>query len=308
MLVIQLMQKYLDSMHTDKPLQIKSAMCTDVKGYIYVEAYKEVHVREATLGLNNLFYRINQVPVNEMTDVMRVRASLGKKPLQRNSWVRVKKKDDYKDDLGQVVALENDGNHAIVRIIPRLHIYLTRDQEDGNRVRPPAKLFNPEEVRAIYDGDVQQRVAGGRKRFLYEGQEFEDGLMMKKYNVRSLRWGEAVVPSLTELERFKAGLGAHADEELLAAVAPSDLAPRAKFAPGDVVKVCEGDLKNIVGIVQSLHSASGAIIVMPTSTELLGSKDLFKKGLSFQPEQLQKWFKMGDHVKVLGAISPSPSS
>ena len=40
------MQKYLDSMHTEKPLQIKSAMCTDVKGYICVEAYKEVHAAE----------------------------------------------------------------------------------------------------------------------------------------------------------------------------------------------------------------------------------------------------------------------
>ena len=32
MLVIQLMQKFLDSMHTEKPIQIKSALCTDVKG------------------------------------------------------------------------------------------------------------------------------------------------------------------------------------------------------------------------------------------------------------------------------------
>ena len=48
--VISLMQKYLDSMHTDQPLQIKSAMCTDVKGYIYLEAYKEKHVRDADAG------------------------------------------------------------------------------------------------------------------------------------------------------------------------------------------------------------------------------------------------------------------
>ena len=61
MLVIQLMQKFLDSMHTDKPLQIKSAACTDIKGFIYIEAYKELHVREATQGLNNLFYKITQV-------------------------------------------------------------------------------------------------------------------------------------------------------------------------------------------------------------------------------------------------------
>ena len=46
--------------HTDKPLKISSALCTDFKGYIYVEAFKEAHVREATQGLNNLFYRIVQ--------------------------------------------------------------------------------------------------------------------------------------------------------------------------------------------------------------------------------------------------------
>ena len=40
------------------------------------------------------------------------------------------------------IAFVHRDHHAIVRIIPRLHIYLTRDQEDGNRVRPPAKLFN----------------------------------------------------------------------------------------------------------------------------------------------------------------------
>ena len=102
MLVISLMQKYLDSMHTDKPLQIKSAMCTDVKGYIYIEAYKEVHVREATQGLNHLFYRIQQVPNNEMTDVMRVRVASGKRPLVRGSWCRMKRNDEYKDDLCQV--------------------------------------------------------------------------------------------------------------------------------------------------------------------------------------------------------------
>lgn len=51
----------LPQQHTDKPLKISSALCTDFKGYIYVEAYKEAHVREATQGLNNLFYKIVQV-------------------------------------------------------------------------------------------------------------------------------------------------------------------------------------------------------------------------------------------------------
>jgi hypothetical protein len=39
----------------------QSALCTEIKGYIYVEAYKEAHVREATQGMNGLFFRITQV-------------------------------------------------------------------------------------------------------------------------------------------------------------------------------------------------------------------------------------------------------
>ena len=62
-------------------------------------------MRKAVQGLNNLFYRIEQVPTNEMTDVMRVRAP-DKAPIQRGTWVRMKRNDDYKDDLGQVVHLE----------------------------------------------------------------------------------------------------------------------------------------------------------------------------------------------------------
>ena len=163
------MQKYLDSMHTEKPLQIKSAMCTDVKGYIYIEAYKEVHVREATQGLNHLFYRIQQVPNQEMTDVMRVRVASGRRPLVRNSWCRMKQKGDYQDDLAQVVAIENDGNRATVRMIPRLRIYLTRgndeDEADVARVRPPAKIFKPDEINS-WGGEVNSQSIAGRRTFL----------------------------------------------------------------------------------------------------------------------------------------------
>ena len=56
------MQKFLDAAHTDKSLQISSAMYTDIKGYVYVESFKEAHVREACAGLNNLWsYKIVQV-------------------------------------------------------------------------------------------------------------------------------------------------------------------------------------------------------------------------------------------------------
>ena len=41
------MQKFLDAASANKSLQIASAMYTDIKGYVYVESFKEAHVREA---------------------------------------------------------------------------------------------------------------------------------------------------------------------------------------------------------------------------------------------------------------------
>ena len=55
------------------------------------------------------------------------------------------------------------------------------------------------------------------------------------------------------------------------------------------------DLKHVVGVVESISSDGQTVVVMPQT----GNLNL-KHGLSFMREQIQKWFKMGDHVKVVG--------
>lgn len=61
------------------------------------------------------------------------------------------------------------------------------------------------------------RTGGGREYFNYDGNRFEDGCLIKDMSTRSMRWDESVVPTLAELEKFKAGFGMGADEELLQA-------------------------------------------------------------------------------------------
>ena len=71
-----------------------------------------------------------------------------------------------------MIDLENDGTRARVRVIPRLRIYVTRGEDDADTsVRPPARLFKPEEV-GQYGGTVSTGSAGGRKYFTYDGQVF----------------------------------------------------------------------------------------------------------------------------------------
>ena len=67
---------------------------------------------QACQGLNNLWsYKIVQVPVKEMTDVLRIR-TVQKEQLVRGSWVRMKRSDDYKDDLAQAAACRHTHTRA----------------------------------------------------------------------------------------------------------------------------------------------------------------------------------------------------
>ena len=73
-----------------------------LKGYIYVEAYKQQHVKQAIEDIGNLrigMWQQLMVPIKEMTDVLRVVKDIA--GLKHGSWVRIKR-GIYRDDLAQV--------------------------------------------------------------------------------------------------------------------------------------------------------------------------------------------------------------
>ena len=86
-----------------QPLQIKSAVAVEgLKGYIYIEAFKQQHVKQAIEDIGNLRlgrWQQQMVPIREMTDVMRVVKDTS--GVKRGSWVRIKR-GIFKDDVAQV--------------------------------------------------------------------------------------------------------------------------------------------------------------------------------------------------------------
>lgn len=66
------------------------------------------------------------------------------------------------------------------------------------------------------------------------------------------------------------------------------------FAPGDVVEVCEGELKNLQGKITSVEG--NQITVLPNHSEL-------KEPIVFTPRELRKYFEAGKHVKVCWEVS-----
>lgn len=102
--VMQLMRKFIAMQFTDTPLQIKSIVAPEnVKGYIYVEAFKQTHVKQAIEGVSNLslgYWKQQMIPTKEMSDVLKVLKEVTN--LKSKMWVRLKK-GLYKDDLAQVI-------------------------------------------------------------------------------------------------------------------------------------------------------------------------------------------------------------
>ena len=89
-----------------------------VKGYIYVEAFKQTHVKAAIEGISNLrmgSWSQQMVPIKEMTDVLRVVKEVA--GLKVKQWVRIKR-TVYKDDLAQVDYVDVGSN----QVGPHVHL------------------------------------------------------------------------------------------------------------------------------------------------------------------------------------------
>lgn len=291
MAVLQLMRKFIayENMKDDPgPLQIKSVIALDaVKGYVYIEAYKQTHVKQAIDGINNLrlgLHKQTMVPISEMPDVLRVVKEQPK--IKRDQFVRLKR-TLYKGDLAQVDYIDTAANQVCLRLKPRIDYTKMRGalrtvgEKDTTRrsknKRPPPKPFDADAIRAIggevtSDGDFQ----------IFEGQRFRRGLLYKVFPMDAIIV-DGVKPTLQELESTEEQGLDNAELQLGAE-------KETKFAPGDKVEVSEGELIHLQGKVIAVDGSR--VTMLPNHPEL-------KDPLEFPAQELSKCFHEGDHVKVI---------
>lgn len=289
--VCHMMRKMITFQYTDEPLQIKSIVAKEgLRGYLYVEAFKQTHVKQAIEGIGSLRYGIwNQqmVPIKEMTDVLKVVKETA--VLKPRAWVRMKR-GIYKDDLAQVDIVYPSQNEVELKVIPRIDYTRPRgmmrtsaNQDVKKKKRRPAqKLFDVDAIRAIggevtSDGDF----------LMFEGNRYNRKGFLFKIFALSAIIGEGVKPTLAELEKFEdAPEGMQV--ELVPEKSENDIAHN--FAPGDTIIVTEGELKNLQGKIIQVNG--NMITIMPKHETL-------KDPLEFPYTEIKKYFKMGDHVKVI---------
>ncbi|CAN0928559.1 Putative transcription elongation factor SPT5 homolog 1 [Linum grandiflorum] len=286
-----LMQKCIDR---GGELQIRSAIALEhLKNFIYIEADKEAHVREACKGLRNIFgQKPMLVPIKEMTDVLSVESKAI--DLARDTWVRMKI-GTYKGDLAKVVDVDNVRQRVTVKLIPRVDLQALASKMEGREVVkkkafvPPPRFINLDEARELHirverrrdsiTGDYYENIAG---------MMFKDGFLYKTVSMKSLSVSN-IKPTFDELEKFrKPGENGEVDGASLSTLFSNR--KKGHFLKGDAVIVVKGDLKNLKGWVEKVEEDN--VHIRPEEKGL-------PKTLTVHEKELCKYFEPGNHVKIV---------
>lgn len=286
-----LMQKFIDK---GSELQIKSVVALDhLKNYIYIEADKEAHAKEACKGLRNIYaQKVMLVPIREMTEVLSVESKAI--DLSRDTWVRMKI-GTYKGDLAKVVDVDNVRQRVTVKLIPRIDLQALANKLEGREVVkkkafvPPPRFMNIDEARELHirverrrdpmTGDYFENIGG---------MLFKDGFLYKTVSMKSIS-AQNIKPTFDELEKFRKP-GENGDGDIASLSTLFANRKKGHFMKGDAVIVVKGDLKNLKGWVEKVEEDN--VHIRP---EMKG----LPKTLAVHEKELCKYFEPGNHVKVV---------
>ncbi|XP_060200841.1 putative transcription elongation factor SPT5 homolog 1 [Lycium barbarum] len=261
-----LMQKQIDKSFK---LQIKSVIALDhLQNYIYVEADKESHVRDACKGMRNIFLKnkIVMVPNKEMSDVLTVKNR--ESEFSNDSWVRLKT-GNYKGDLAQVVNVDDIRRRVTVKLIPRIDFQALVNKIEGNlplekskKFCPPPRYWSASKAKALEIPVKRQRdLVTGDYFDTVNGMKFKDGFLYKPVSIRSI--SNNVQPTPDDLEKFRGARDDDNDTENSIGL-PESVAIHSKdlikiFELGDHVKVVSGSKEGEIG---SITSVKGHVVTV----------------------------------------------
>ncbi|GJT46690.1 putative transcription elongation factor SPT5 homolog 1 [Tanacetum coccineum] len=298
-----LMQKCIDKA---AEMQIRSAIALDhLKNYIYIEADKEAHVREACKGMRNIFTgsKILLVPIKEMTDVLSVESKAI--DISRDTWVRMKI-GTYKGDLAKVVDVDNVRQRVTVKLIPRIDLQALANKLEGREVQkkktftPPPRFMNVDEAREMHIRVERRRDPMTGDYFEnINGMMFKDGFLYKTVSMKSIS-AQNIQPSFDELEKFRQP-NENGDGDIASLSTLFANRKKGHFMKGDRVIIIKGDLKNLKGWVEKVEEST--VHIKPNATDLPvkstwpGLKHT--ETLAVSERELCKYFEPGNHVKVV---------
>ncbi|WOG87987.1 hypothetical protein DCAR_0207220 [Daucus carota subsp. sativus] len=202
-----LMHKFVEFQNLGKMLQIVSAFAVErVKGFLYIEAYKQCDVYEACTGICSMYPR-GMVPVSEKELSCLFNVHRSSSNISTGTWVRLKK-GKYKGDLAQVTAVNGSRRKAMLKLIPRIDLQFVTQKFLGGvaamkNAVPAQKLISSSELEEIRPLIKNRRDRDTDEVYeILDGMMLKDGYLYKKVSLDSLSCC-VVQPSEDDLLKFE---------------------------------------------------------------------------------------------------------
>jgi len=296
------MRKAIDVEYTARPLNILAAFQRDsLPGMIYVEARSAKQVQQACMGLVGVYPSrgIQLVPIEEMASLLQIKKQ--ERTLVPGTWVRVRR-GKYAGDLAQVMDMTENGEDVGLRLVPRIDL---TPRDDGSldpqtkkrkkpaagagSMRPPQRLFNPEEIHKVYGRKSAVKRA---QSYLFQNETYKDGFLEKDFKISALILDD-VSPTLDEITQFTRRQDGGDDNivNLSVIAEASRKAAIAVLQPGDHIEIFEGEQSGVHGVVEEI--AGDVITITARGLDMEGQK------MEIPARSVRKRFKPGDHVKVM---------
>jgi transcription elongation factor SPT5 len=154
----------------------------------------------------------------------------------------------------------------------------------GGNIRPPARLFNPDEVRRIYGHAV--KTAPGKDTYYFDNDEYTSGFCYKDVKLATIT-SENVKPTLEEVARFQ-GIEDESTLDLSAIAEANKNITVSGLFPGDQVEVFEGEQSGLKGVIETV-----------TSDVITLRREEGITLIEVAAKSVRKCFELGEHVKVL---------
>lgn len=258
-----LLQKYFFN-NQSLNLKIFSAFSIDaLKGYIYVEAYKEANVREAVAGISTIRSdSIKLVPNDEMTQVLNF-DKLEKIDLKIGQWVRLKS-GLYENDLAQIIGIEDSASKIWIKMIPRM-FENTENMNIGDYSKQVKKNIKPKQQFFNYNShkDCQDKVHPYLKEpmLYWRNKYFKDGFFIKSIRLRSLSHRD-IVPKIEELRAFETASNENREnpvsflDSLYNNIDDMGIVKKNNYLKGEKVKIISGSLQGVTGKIVTHQGAT----------------------------------------------------
>jgi ribosomal protein L24 len=216
------------------------------------------------------------------------------------SWVRLKCRGKYRNDLGLVLEFNPLDLMVTVYVVPRIHMSDRMGKRKRSSESVPAALFNAEEVKHVYGPDSVEKL---NQVIRFKKDIYKNGLLEKEVHLTKLSRTN-VHATQYELNTFRRSGDEQVIQALNAEVVPLNI--------GDRVQVSTGTFRGLTGQLVDIHEDSTVLFEYaphvehsqsgPGRDETLETSKKMTTRVQICSSEVRKKFELGDFVHALHGI------